>query len=77
LSRTEPNIIIPLPHVSWAWAMVPFSPGTTKCFSNPNAWQSHSIAAGAFRYRIAGIIVAGPFFDWLDIGNFSFVSVEV
>jgi hypothetical protein len=56
-SRTEPNII-PLPQVSWAWATVRFSPETAKCFSNPKAWQSHSIAAGAFRYRIAGIIVA-------------------
>jgi hypothetical protein len=56
--------------------MVPFSPGTTNCFSNPNAWQSHSIAAGAFRYRMAGIIVDGPSLIGVVISNFFLVTVD-
>src|SRR5215469_16764567 len=55
--------------------MVPFSPGTTKCFSNPKAWQSHSSAAGAFRYRIAGIMVDGPSLG-VVIDNFFLIRVD-
>jgi hypothetical protein len=42
-------MIMPRPSVSWAWAMVPFSPGTTRCRAKPNARHSQSIAAGASR----------------------------
>ena len=56
--------------------MVPFSPGTTKCFSNPNAWQSHSIAAGAFRYLMAGIIVDGPSLIGVVIDNIFLFTVD-
>jgi hypothetical protein len=48
-SRAEPSMIMPLPRTSCACAMVPASPGTTRCFSNPKARQSHSIAAAASR----------------------------
>src|SRR6476646_10705095 len=56
-SRAEPSMIIPLPKLSCACATVPFSPGTTRCFSNPKALHNHSIAAFASRYRIAGMTV--------------------
>ena len=42
-------MIIPLPNTSWAWPIVPASPGTTRCLSKPNALQSQSMAAGASR----------------------------
>jgi hypothetical protein len=50
-------MIMPLPKASWACATVPFSPGTTRCFSNPKALHNQSIAAAASRYRIAGMTV--------------------
>lgn len=42
-------MIMPLPKASCAWAMLPFSPGTTRCRSKPNASQSQSIAFAAAR----------------------------
>src|SRR5438270_5851261 len=61
-STTEPNITIPLPKVSCACATVPSGLAYTACFSKPNARQSQSIAAGASRYRNAGITVDLEFF---------------
>src|SRR5438874_4808980 len=66
-SRAEPSMIIPLPKLSCACATVPFSPGTTRCFSNPKALHSHSIAAFASRYRIAGMTVDTVFLGLLGI----------
>jgi hypothetical protein len=66
-SRAEPSMIMPLPKVSCACATVPFSPGTTRCFSNPKALHSHSIAAFASRYRIAGMTVDTVFLGMLGI----------
>src|SRR5215475_3100889 len=57
LSLMEPSMNMPLPKLSCAWAMVLFSPGTTRCFSKPKALQSQSIAAGALRYRKPGMMV--------------------
>ena len=50
-------MIMPLPKTSWACAMLPFSPGTTRCALNPKALHSHSIAADASRYRMPGMTV--------------------
>jgi hypothetical protein len=48
-SREEPSITMPLPYVSCAWAIVPLSPGTTRCRSKPRTSHNQSIAAGASR----------------------------
>src|SRR6266403_4493305 len=66
-SRAEPSMIMPLPKTSCACATVPFSPGTTRCFSNPKALHNHSIAAFASRYRIAGMTVDTVFWGLLGI----------
>src|ERR1700730_2121708 len=66
-SRADPSMIMPLPKASYACATVPFSPGTTRCFSNPKALHSHSIAAFASRYRIAGTTVDIVFLGLLGI----------
>src|SRR5689334_22051085 len=66
-SRAEPSMIMPLPKVSCACATAPFSPGMTRCFSNPKALHSHSIAAFASRYRIAGTTVDIVFLGLLGI----------
>ena len=62
LARAEPSITIPFPKTSCAWTIVPSSPGTTRCFSNPNASQSHAMAAAASLYRMVGITVAAVVF---------------
>ena len=61
LSRGEPSMIIPFPNPSWAWVIVPPSPGTTRSFSKPKASQSHSMARGASRYRSVGMMLAVVF----------------
>ena len=61
-ARAEPSIIIPFPKTSCAWTIVPSSPGTTRCFSNPNASQSHAMAAAASLYRMVGITVEAVVF---------------
>src|SRR5471030_1659891 len=47
--------------------MVPSSFGTTSCFSKPKVEHSHSMAAGASRYRRQGMTVARVFLGMLDM----------
>ena len=50
-------MIMPPPSVSCAWITPPRSFDTTSWRVNPKTRHSQSMAAGAFRYRNAGIAV--------------------